>query len=226
MNYIIIWMKSYFLFISLCLGTVVGIMWLYILRDKMNVSKFAIPFISISNSIAGLICVKLFAGLENLGSPIFSGQSLYGAIFLLPIFYFIWSRVFQKDVKVTFDVLALCTISTLLFARLACIVQGCCYGKYITNFEPFRWPTRELEIVFYIILLVYFFRVNKSNEKEGFVWPLYMIFYGIFRFIEEWMREGTSIIGPFHISHIWSILSVIIGIAIYTELNKGNQSKG
>ena len=43
-----------------------------------------------------------------------------------------------------------------------------------------------------------------------------MISYGAFRFINEFFRDNGS--GLFHLAHLWSIITLIIGVCIYTEL--------
>ena len=45
--------------------------------------------------------------------------------------------------------------------------------------ESVRWPTRELELVFYIILLIVLYRKNRSVSHKGEIWPIYMIIWGI-----------------------------------------------
>ena len=213
------------LVICLSLGTLVGCIWLYLFKERLRLSLWLIPIISVLNTVAGLICVKFFAGIENWGSPISSGQSLFGGVLLLPLIYIISAKVFRCKLCDVFDILAMCTITTLLFARIACILGGCCYGTFIPGSESIRWPTRELEIIFYIILLIVLYRKNRRNSLPGEIWPIYMISYGIFRFIEEWLREGEQVLGPFHYGHIWAILSVAIGISIYGELRNQNEKK-
>ena len=40
-----------------------------------------------------------------------------------------------------------------------------------------------------------------------------MALYGTFRFINEWLRASDST-SPFHIGHIWSIVSLIVGATL------------
>ncbi len=105
-----------------------------------------------------------------LGNALSSGQSLFGSIFLLPLFYFAGAKIFRRRIGDVFDVFTMCTVTTLLFARIACIFSGCCYGMLLPGSESVRWPTRELELVFYIILLIVLYRkiaVSLIKEKYG-----------------------------------------------------------
>jgi prolipoprotein diacylglyceryltransferase len=123
------------------------------------------------------------------------------------------------------DLLALYAVPSLFLQRVCCLIAGCCQGNLIPGTEM-RWPTRELELVFYVLLFVYFLRKEKSETFiKGSLFPILMISYGTFRFLEEGFREadGTSFA---HMAHLWSILAIIIGVCIYTELthNRGNKN--
>ena len=81
-----------------------------------------------------------------------------------------------------------------------------------------RWPTREAEIVFYLIFLALIIpRVWKGTTK-GRVYPLYMAAYGAFRAIVECFRVSSSET-LFHLSHVWAFLALALGPSIYIEMN-------
>ncbi|MCI8608859.1 MAG: hypothetical protein HFE73_04370 [Firmicutes bacterium] len=215
-----LWIVEHILLICLSLATIAGCGWLWMFRARLRLSVPLIPIMSLLNTAAGLICVKLFAGLEAWGNPLESGQSLFGSVFLLPILYVIGAKISRRQIQDVFDIFAMCTITTLVFARVACIVSGCCLGEFLPGSETLRWPTRELEILFHLGLLVFFCLESKEEKHIGEIWPLYMMTYGIFRFVEEWFRAGDGVIGPFHYGHIWAILSIVIGSSIYIELRE------
>ena len=152
------------LVICLSLGTLVGCIWLYLFKERLRLSLWLIPIISVLNTVAGLICVKLFAGIENWGNPLSSGQSLFGSIFILPLFYFVGAKLFGRKYSDVFDIFLLCTITTLVFARVDCILSGCCYGIYLPGSDTLRWPTREMEIVFHLVLIVVLLFIKKKTN--------------------------------------------------------------
>lgn len=67
-------------------------------------------------------------------------------------------------------------------------------------------------------VLLYFFR-NKQR-KFGQTTSLYLIFYGILRFIVESFRTDSLWIGPFRTAQITSILFIVAGVAILMYLKK------
>lgn len=197
-------------------GTAMSVLWLWVFRQRLDVRVYAIFPIALVHTVAGVLCVSLFAGLESFRLTISEGMSLYGAIFLLPILYWTSGQFFRRDLRYVFDIMTLCMVSTLILARINCIVSGCCQGLLLPGSNVLRWPTREAEMLFHIILLVLFVRRLRRQEQPGTIYPLYMISYGVFRFIIEWFRAGDALFLGLHPAHFWSLLSVIIGWSIYT----------
>lgn len=170
---------------------------------------------AVLHTIYGVLTVKLFAFLETGFNPESLGNmSLFGGVFMMPLAYWLGAKLFKRPCKEVFDIFTPCMIFTLLCARVNCILSGCCMGLLIPGLDGLRWPTRELEIIFYIILLLWLCPRVLHGKTQGTVYPIYMAAYGAFRFIIEWFRtyDGTSII---HRGHIWALSSLIMGLSIY-----------
>lgn len=214
------------LYIILAVATIVSFVWLTHFKENLRIKWYAALIIAILHTAIGVVCVKLFALFEGLIGPGETGNlSLYGGVFLMPVFYFLGAKIFKRDVKMVFDVFSFPLIFTLFCSRFNCLINGCCIGKIIPGTE-IRWPTREAEMVFYIILLIILDRKVAKKQFDGTVYPIYMVSYGIFRFIVEWFRESEHMFGVIHISHIWSVLSVVIGAAFLVYLNKDRKKPG
>lgn len=145
----------------------------------------------------------------------------------MPLAYWIGAKVTKRNVGQVFDVFTICMIFTVMCARINCIFAGCCFGILIPGAAGIRWPTRELEILFYVILLFILGRKIITGKHNGEIYPIYMAAYGAFRFIVEFFRVSDSSLGIVHLSHVWAIVSFGIGISIYCELqsrkNKGRR---
>ena len=148
----------------------------------------------------------------------FGSMSLFGGVLLMPVFYFIYAKTKKIPFGDVFDVFVISLISTLMFARINCIIFGCCLGKSI-NYSEVRYPTRELEIGFYVILLIVLILFTFKKILTGKLYLIYLISYGAFRFIIEFMRESDSDT-VFHVAHVWSLLSIGIGIGLIIYLSK------
>lgn len=213
------------LYIILAVATVVSFIWLTNFKENLRVRWYAALILAVLHTAIGVVCVKLFARFEGLIGPGETGNlSLYGGVFLMPVFYFIGAKLFRRDLRMVFDVFSFPLIFTLFCSRFNCLIQGCCIGTVIPG-TVVRWPTREAEMVFYIILLIILDRKVAKKRFDGLCYPIYMLSYGVFRFIVEWFRESTHLFGVIHISHIWSLLSAVIGLVFILILRRGKSKK-
>jgi prolipoprotein diacylglyceryltransferase len=214
---------EYRLYFLLIIPTVIGYFWLSQFKEKLRIKEWMALLISVLHTLIGVLCVKLFAFLEGGG---FSGMSLYGAIIFLPLVYYSCARLSKRDVSAVFDIFTVCIIVTLLFARMNCLAAGCCLGLVIPGGESMRFPTREAELLFYIVLYIIFRKKVGKKQYKGKIYPYYMISYGAFRFVVEFFRETEMRWKWFHISHIWSLLAIVAGIsAIYLIDKHNNKNK-
>lgn len=225
MDMLLIWMKEHALLILLSAGTVFNVFWLYRFRDKLDFKIPVIIILSILHTVVGVLSVKAFAIIEGFGDlSVVGNMSLFGGIFFMPLFYAAVSRVMKRPMAVVFDYFTVCMVFTVMCARINCIISGCCRGAYIHGADGPRWPTRELEVLFYIILLCYLINIIRIEGNRGQIYLIYVIAYGIFRFVEEFFRESAATLGVFHKAHIWALISLGLGISFYAELQK-KQSK-
>lgn len=212
----ILWINENFLYILLAVATIYGCYWLSQYKETLRMKGWmAIP-LAILHTALGVLCVTAFAFLESGDG---GNMSLFGAVFFMPVLYFAGAKLTGRKVADVFDIFAVTMIFTLMCARVNCLIGGCCLGKCIPGTE-WRWPTRQLELVFYAVLLIYLWNKVGKPGFSGKVYPIYMMAYGAFRFIVEWFRETDNPIGFFHISHIWALVSVAVGAGIYIYVFK------
>lgn len=219
------WIFSHVLLLMLAAGSIFNCVWLIRFRKRLRIRLPAIIVISLLHTVYGVLCVSVFAIIEGFGDPSSVGNmSLFGGVFFMPVAYFIGAKVFKRDVAQVFDIFTICMVFTLMCARGNCIFSGCCAGMPIPGMNGLRWPTREAEIVFYIILLLALGRKVLAGKNHGEIYPLYMISYGVFRFVVETFRVSDS---PtmFHVAHFWALLSICIGASIYCQLVERKKRK-
>ena len=217
------------LLLLLLAGTAFTFVWTMINRDKLRFKWYAAAPLAILHTIFGVAAVIAFAELENIGKPHDFGMlSLFGAIFFMPVFYFLLAKLTKRKTADVFDVFTVSMVFTLLCSRINCLFAGCCLGKCVSGADGPRWPTREIEIGFYVVILTLMILRILRKKNYGEIYPLYMVSYGIFRFVIEFFREPLqSSDSIFHLSHLWAILSVCIGLSIYLEVkNKHSKNLG
>lgn len=203
----------------LLLGTIFNVFWLYRMR-QLQIKGYAVIAFSVLHTVCGVLSVKVFAFLETGDA---GNMSLFGGVFFMPLLYYIGAKIAKRNVNAVFDTFAICMVFTVMCARINCIVSGCCAGAYIPG-TRFRFPTRELEILYYIVMLVLLIPRVKKDKNPGSIYPLYAASYGAFRFVDEFFR--TSSTGMlFHLAHVWAVIAFAVGLSVYMEINARNHRR-
>ena len=139
------------------------------------------------------------------------GMSFHGGLIGMIISIYLFSIKNNIDFFYLSDLVSLTAPIGLFFGRISNFINTELYGK-ITDF-PFaviypsidneaRHPSQLYEaffegIILFIILFVYFNRDIKKN-KMGNISSLFLIFYSLFRFFIEYVREPDYHLGLFY----------------------------
>lgn len=219
------WLTDHALILLLGCGTLFNVYWLHRCRERLHLRWLSVLLLSVLHTVLGVLSVKVFALFET-GN--FSNMSLFGGVFFMPLFYWGVAKLAKQKAADVFDVFTICLVFTLMCARLNCMISGCCLGAHIPieGLTHLRFPTRELELLFYVILLSQLWRKVVTGSARGMIYPIYMIAYGIFRFVTETLRFSDRTDSILHVSHLWALLSLGIGISIYGELQKKEKKTG
>lgn len=219
------WLSDHALILLLGCGTLFNVYWLHRCRERLHLRWPSVLLLSVLHTVLGVLSVKVFALFET-GD--FSNMSLFGGVFFMPLFYWGVAKLAKQKTADVFDVFTICLVFTLMCARLNCVISGCCLGAHIPieGLTHLRFPTRELELIFYVLLLSRLWRKVLSGSARGMIYPIYMISYGIFRFVTETLRFSDRTDSILHVSHLWAMLSLGIGISIYGELRKKEKKTG
>lgn len=219
------WLSDHALILLLGCGTLFNVYWLHRCRERLHLRWLSVLLLSVLHTVLGVLSVKVFALFET-GD--FSNMSLFGGVFFMPLFYWGVAKLAKQKTADVFDVFTICLVFTLMCARLNCMISGCCLGAHIPieGLTHLRFPTRELELLFYVILLSRLWRKVLSGSARGMIYPIYMIAYGIFRFVTETLRFTDRTDSILHVSHLWALLSLGIGLSIYGELQKKEKKTG
>ena len=219
------WLSDHALILLLGCGTLFNVYWLHRCRERLHLRWLSVLLLSVLHTVLGVLSVKVFALFET-GN--FSNMSLFGGVFFMPLFYWGVAKLAKQKAADVFDVFTICLVFTLMCARLNCIISGCCLGAHIPieGLTHLRFPTRELELIFYVLLLSRLWRKVVTGSARGMIYPIYMISYGSFRFVTETLRFSDRTDSILHISHLWALLSLGVGISIYGELQKKEKKTG
>lgn len=167
--------------------------------------------------------------LKNIlaGGYVFYG-GIIGAIFGL----YIYSKKYNLSLINITDSFAPMVPLAHAFGRLACFMAGCCYGipsdsKFSVIFPKESvglsgvklFPVQLLSSFGNLVLFVILFIYSKKDRSKGKVTGLYIILYGIARFLVEFLRydDVRGHFLYFSTSQWISILLVPLGIVIFKK---------
>ena len=210
-------LDRYSTYIFVGCGLLIGVPFIWKQRDKVGLNKtWQVCLLCLSYSVASVLGALLLAKIEGAMAGKSGGRiSTYGVYFFGSIFLLICTALFRLKRKGVFDLYALYVLPSLFLQRCNCLRTGCCGGTSIFGTD-LHWPTRESELIFYSVMFGVLWKKIKKNEIPGQLFPLLMMCYGSFRFINEWFRQGDTV--GLHLAHFWSGLCAVIGCSIYYEL--------
>ena len=94
-------------------------------------------------------------------------------------------------------------------------------GMHIGN--AYYVPTFLIESIFCFVLFIVLLIVRGSRyTKLGQTTCLYMVLYGIERFIVEGMRTDSLMLGNLRIAQLVSVIMVIVGLVLFLKLRIGS----
>jgi len=210
-----------------------------------STARDTIIMIGIFAIIFGLLSAVLFQAIYNLAAGkgfTFEGMTfiggLIGGVVAFVGIYFLYVYVinprlkeksfFKSDMnKGIWYLLRIAPISITIahgFGRIGCLFAGCCHGKITdewygiwnatVNAKTVPIPLYEAIFLFVLsaLMIVLLFRLDFKYNMT-----LYLISYGIWRFVIEYFRDDYrgNFIPGLSPSQFWSIIMVIGGVAIF-----------
>lgn len=161
-----------------------------------------------------------------------NGYVVYGGIIGGIIAAMIYIKKFRKEKFLPYFDLVMPSVSIAQgFGRIGCFCAGCCYGAQTTSpihivfthsqFAPNNVPLIPTQLISSAgDFLIGFILIKYSNRNKvlGRTSSMYLILYGIGRFIIEFFRaDYRGSIGFLSTSQIISMIMVAIGIVFYMK---------
>ena len=173
--------------------------------------------------------VLAYGGRVYIDSPakIFAiwdgGMSFHGALVGIVIAGILIGKRFKVPFLRLADMAAVGTPVGLFFGRLANFVNGELWGRQtdvpwaaVVEGYPPRHPSQLYEALLEgVVLLVVLLLLARKKRADGFMFGIFMIGYGLFRFAVEFVREPDAqlglILGPFTMGQALSVPLVLLG---------------
>lgn len=200
--------------------------WLNMMREELPMKRRTILPFAMGCHLCSLVFAKLFAVIEFGRFSVSDGMRLYGGLFSMPLIIYVSAKAAGWKLADAFDIIGVSTIYSILIFRLNCFMLGCCGGTAVPWRKDLQWPIRELEIVLDVVLLIIYIPKVRERRSRGEVYPVLLTAYGAVRFFLEWFREEyVSAVGILHWAHIWSLLSLTVGLSVLFTLKSREKRK-
>ena len=185
---------------------------------------YLIQVIMLFSAIAGAKLVFLFGDLgwpiravDDWAEVLYTGRSIVGAL----IFGLLGAELAKPLLNYSLppnDRFAALLPFTIAIGRIGCLLNGCCRG--VATDGPLaihysdgvaRHPAQAYEIIFHITAGLAAIVLIRKQRFRGNVFSLYLISYGVFRFLTEFVRETPRLFGPLS-SYQWlSLFMAVLG---------------
>lgn len=155
--------------------------------------------------------------IKDWSNVIWSGRSITGAL----IFGFLFAEIAKPLIGYPMppnDRFATLLPFTIGIGRIGCLITGCCGGLASDGWCALRgqdgllrYPTQAFEVAFQFSIGLLFVYCMKRRILFGRLFSLYLIAYGIFRFLTEFIRDTPKFFGPLSGYQLLSLAMVILG---------------
>jgi len=236
----------------LALGTIFGAFVATILARRDGISRDTVIDITFWGVICGIIGAKLWFVAQSWddyqdkwdllrtfrGGVVYYGGLLGGTIGVVG--YARWKRL---PLLKTLDISAPAGALGLVFGRLGCFLNGCCYGRLtdsplgirfpapsipfveqldkglVTEADRFSLPVLPYQLISAAAALALFallLALRRTRRFYGEQFALFFIIYAVVRFSEEFLRgDNPPVLIGMSIPQAFSILMFIAGAAVF-----------
>lgn len=207
---------------------------------KKGMKEEAIIDLAIIAAVGGFLGAKILYIIvslkEFLQNPLAvigsEGFVVYGGIISGVLCCMLYCKVKKLKFLDYFDIVMPEVALAQAFGRIGCFLAGCCYGRETTSRFGVVFPEGGLapagvkliptqlissagDFLIMIVLLLYY-RKNKKDGTPGNVGFLYMLLYGVGRFLVEFLRnDNRGGAWMFSTSQWISMLILAGGIVLY-----------
>jgi phosphatidylglycerol---prolipoprotein diacylglyceryl transferase len=120
---------------------------------------------------------------------------------------------------VTGDWFAVIVPVAIMLGRVGCVLHGCCLGRvceasWFTMNDAAgiaRWPAAKVEFIFNALMLGVILLLRRRKLLPGQHFHIYLMAYGLFRFVHEFLRDTPQILGPVSGYQIASLCIAALG---------------
>ncbi|HWX22832.1 MAG TPA: prolipoprotein diacylglyceryl transferase family protein [Candidatus Binatia bacterium] len=126
---------------------------------------------------------------------------------------------------VTGDWFALIVPVGIILGRIGCLLHGCCQGiecraAWFAVSDAYghpRWPAVPVEILFNLLAVGGLYSIRRAGMLSGQHFHLYLIAYGAFRFLHEFLRDEPRLVGSLTGYHLGALAVLALGLVMFVR---------
>lgn len=210
---------------------------------KLGLSEEEFTNIAICLLIFGWMGGKLLFIIVNIKSflrsplPLLGSEGfvVYGGIITGILSIYIYCRIKKLSFLSYMDMMAPAVAINQGLGRVGCFMAGCCYGKPTDSAFGVVFPegclapagvrlipTQLISAVFDLAMAVFLIAVTRKVKYRGIISGLYLVMYGVGRFIIEIFRDDIDrgMVGALSTSQFISIFTIIFAAGYLFFVNK------
>lgn len=194
-------------------------------RKAFGLSLWLSILISVFVEAFSILGASLLYQIENPATFYSYGFSFFGVIFFLPVFLSLLYIFLRKKISYSnlFSYVAVAIPLELAVIRVACALNGCCYGiesSWGIHYGVYtRFPVQPLEAILDLGIFVLLLLNERRRLIPGNQYVNLLVLYGVVRFACEFVRgDGSALIFTFTNGQVYSLVCIVLGIGYYLFL--------
>ena len=156
--------------------------------------------------------------VHGLAEVLGAGRSVVGGL----LFGFLTAEVAKPILGYTLppnDRFAALLPFSLAIGRMGCFLQGCCRGipheswLSVTYADGVpRYPAPLFEAAFQLAIGALFVVLVRRGTWRGQLFALYLVAYGTYRFLSEFIRETPRVAGDYSVYQVFCVAMIAVGL--------------
>ncbi|MBQ3523852.1 MAG: prolipoprotein diacylglyceryl transferase [Clostridia bacterium] len=216
--------------ISLYSRTVIN----FIEQKKLKIGKIKVEkiveiiLVSVELLLMGYLPSLVAKVNQPFGRLVGTGGNYFGLLTVVWLVVILISVLILSNPIKQLDLVAIFLPFRMIFTRLACFFNGCCwgvpweYGPYNYHYDHpgNQVPVQAIEAGFVLIIFL-FLLWHRKRARPGTMFPMYLFLYSGLRFFNEFFTAADpDIIGPFNMYHILCAIGFVVGLVAFFVMRK------
>ena len=201
--------------IFLAIGTLCMLIPMMFIGHWYRIRKWKIVISVLLLTASGVFGTYFWYFVENFE---IAGRSFYGAVFIVPLFFFIVGKILRSPYGQILDLCAPAECVMLVLMKALCFIEGCCGGRVLwvnASGNEIVFPSQLAELLNAVLVFVLLMILAYRKKNQGMLYPWYLVIYGASRFILNFFRQEWVTTQHFvPLGTVWSVLAFAIGISI------------